>query len=195
MSDRHGELLAVLDKIKRGLEKKGTTTIRSLGKTFRCLGSYDGDRKVAGQELVAVLRENGVLLDKRETGMLAGYLDREQDGNADFEEFLAAIRGSANPRRQALIDRSYLNLDKNGNGYIDARDIRGQFNGRLHPKVRVGAMTEDMALKDFLSHFSYRHGENIITREEWNDYYQAVSHSIDSDEHFLLLMKSAWQLD
>lgn len=32
-------------------------------------------------------------------------------------------------------------------------------------------------------------------KKEWNDYYAAVSASIDNDEHFVQLMKMAWKLD
>ena len=31
--------------------------------------------------------------------------------------------------------------------------------------------------------------------QEWNDYYAAVSASIDNDEHFIQLMKAAWKLE
>ena len=35
----------------------------------------------------------------------------------------------------------------------------------------------------------------IIKLKEWNDYYAAVSASIDDDGHFVELMKIAWKLD
>jgi len=31
--------------------------------------------------------------------------------------------------------------------------------------------------------------------KEWNDYYAAVSASVDNDDHFVELMKIAWKLD
>lgn len=31
--------------------------------------------------------------------------------------------------------------------------------------------------------------------QEWNDYYSAVSASIDNDDHFVQLIKMAWKLD
>ena len=37
--------------------------------------------------------------------------------------------------------------------------------------------------------------DKMITKSEWNDYYSAVSASIDNDEHFVELMRTAWRLD
>ena len=42
-------------------------------------------------------------------------------------------------------------------------------------------------------HFKNRDGK--IQRDEWNEYYAAVSSSIDNDDHFVQLMRAAWKLD
>lgn len=48
-----------------------------------------------------------------------------------------------NPRRQAITDKAFLKFDKDGNGYIDAQDLKGVYNCNFHPKVISGEMTED----------------------------------------------------
>jgi len=58
-----------------------------------------------------------------------------------------------------------------------------------------GTMTEDQVFLEFLSSFGDKNGDGRITREEWTDYYSAVSSSIDNDDHFVQLMKTAWKLD
>ena len=37
--------------------------------------------------------------------------------------------------------------------------------------------------------------DGIVTFEEFVDYYRDVSASIDTDEYFAAMMKSAWKLD
>ena len=37
--------------------------------------------------------------------------------------------------------------------------------------------------------------EKKTNRKEWIDFYSAVSFAIDNDDHFVLLMKCAWNLD
>lgn len=61
--------------------------------------------------------------------------------------------------------------------------------------VRSGEKCEDEVFTEFLQNFGDRNLDGCITREEWNDYYAAVSASLDNDEHFVGLMKLAWRLD
>ncbi len=56
-------------------------------------------------------------------------------------------------------------------------------------------MTEDEVFTIFLQNFGDKNRDGKITKDEWNDYYAAVSSSIDSDDHFCNLMRTAWRLD
>ena len=71
-------------------------------------------------------------------------------------------------------------------------------------------MTEDQVFLEFLQSFGDVNKDGKITRQvdfmkfaifllqlykECNDYYAAVSASIDNDDHFVQLMKMAWKLD
>ena len=88
-----------------------------------------------------------------------------------------------------------MKFDKDGNGYIDASDLKGVYNCSFHPKVISGEMTEDQVFLEFLANFGDKNKDGRIERSEWADYYSAVSSSIDNDEHFVQLMKTAWKLD
>lgn len=69
------------------------------------------------------------------------------------------------------------------------------FFGYKHPKVVSGEITLDQAFDQFLKNFNDRTGAGKIDKYEWDDYYSAVSYSMDNDEHFVLLVRSVWQLD
>ena len=56
-------------------------------------------------------------------------------------------------------------------------------------------MTEDEVFTEFLQNFGDKNRDGCITKAEWNDYYAAVSSSIDDDDHFVELMKTAWGLE
>ena len=138
-----GNIISALNKVKAQLEARGSRTIRGLSRTFRALDSYDGNKKVDREEFAVGLRENGCELSKDELNCLFGYFDRDCDGTINFDEFLIGIRGELNARRQAMVDKAFLKFDKDGNGYIDANDLRGVYNASMHPKVQRGEMTED----------------------------------------------------
>ena len=90
-----------------------------------------------------------------------------------------------NAKRQAMADKAFLKFDKDGNGRIEAADLKGVYNCSFHPKVISGEMTEDQVFLEFLANFGDKNKDGRIDRQEWNDYYSAVSASIDNDEHFV----------
>eukprot|EP00831_Metopus_contortus_P017783 TRINITY_DN1751_c0_g1_i1.p1 TRINITY_DN1751_c0_g1~~TRINITY_DN1751_c0_g1_i1.p1 ORF type:complete len:200 (-),score=31.35 TRINITY_DN1751_c0_g1_i1:23-622(-) len=185
----------VLNKIREALLKRGSTSIRGLGIAFRCIDSVDRNRKADREEFRTGLADMGVSLSKPELDAIIGYLDTDGDGTINFDEFLIGIRGKPNERRQAIIDKAFLKFDKDCNGYIDANDLKGVFNGKLHPKVKSGEKTETQVFMEFLRNFGDKNKDGKIERSEWNDYYAAVSSSVDNDDHFIMLMKQAWKLD
>ena len=141
------------------------------------------------------MKETGLEITKQEAECLLSYFDTDGDGCMNFDEFLVGIRGRLNAKRQALVDKAFLKFDKDGNGCIDACDLRGIYNTSFLPKVISCEMTEDEVFLEFLQNFGDRNKDGKISREEWNEYYSAVSASIDNDDHFVQLMKTAWKLD
>ena len=93
-----------------------------------------------------------------------------------------------------MVDKAFLKFDHDGSGAIDAADLRGVYDCSFHPKVLSGETTEDEVFLEFLASFGDKNGDGKIQRDEWNEYYAAVSSSIDNDDHFVTLMKTAWKL-
>ena len=155
----------------------------------------DGNRKIDKEEFYWGLKDNGTEISKREAEILLDFLDTDNDGYVNFDEFLKGIRGAPNDKRQAFIDKAYLKFDKDGNGVINSADLAVCFNADNHPKVISGEMTVDQVFTQFLAQFGDKNGDGMISKAEWNDYYAAVSSNIDNDDHFCLLMRNAWKLD
>ena len=189
------QVLVVLDKVKSALKSRGTKTVAGLGRTFRQLDSYDGNRKVDAQEFYVGLTECGVDITQSEANELMTFFDKDGDGHVNFDEFLVGIRGQLNSRRQAIVDKAFLKFDRDGSGHIDRNDLHGVYDVSMHPKFQSGEMTEDEIFNEFLSNFGDRNGDGLIQKDEWNEYYAAISSNIDNDDHFVLLMRNAWKLD
>ena len=184
----------ILNKVKQQLQARGAKTIRGLGRTFRNFDSFDGNHKIDAQEFFSGLREIQINVTQDEANTLLAMLDTDGDGCVNFDEFLVGIRGSLNAKRQAMVDKAFLKFDADGSGVIEAADLRGVYNTSMHPKVQTGEMTEDEVFLEFLQNFGDRNRDGKITRSEWNEYYAAVSSSVDNDDHFVQLMKAAWRL-
>ena len=107
-----------------------------------------------------------------------------------------------NPFRKDLVDRAFDRLDLDKSGAIDSADIKGMFNPSKHPAVLEGRKTQDQVLQEFLETFDINHGltkpgeekEYKVTRDEFKEYYDNVSASIDSDEYFEIVINNAWNL-
>ena len=93
-----------------------------------------------------------------------------------------------------MIDEAFHKFEKDGSGIIDIRDLKGVFNDDKHPKLVSGEITQKQAFDEFSRNFNEHTGAGIIQQSEWNDYYAAVSASVEDDEHFIMLVKSTWQI-
>lgn len=157
--------------------------------------SYDGIGKINKDEFLSGLRDIGILFPKIDSEIIVQFFDKDIDGSVNFEEFLVCIRDRPSGIRQEIIDIAFKKFDKENNGLVDIRDLKGVFNASSHPKVRIGELTEDQVFDQFMSNFNDHSGEGMIDLYEWNDYYAAVSQSVNSDDHFINLVKDVWRLD
>lgn len=55
-----------MNKVKDQLNKRGTEAIRSIGKMFRQMDSYDRDNKINREEFIISLRNLGVNLNQQD---------------------------------------------------------------------------------------------------------------------------------
>ena len=82
----------MLERLREALKNRGSNTIRGLGICFRCLDSYDGNRKVDKEEFRVGMNEIGINLSKAEAEILMNYFDTDHDGTMNFDEFLVGVR-------------------------------------------------------------------------------------------------------
>jgi Ca2+-binding EF-hand superfamily protein len=79
------------------------------------------------------------------------------DGTVDYDELMRSVVGEMNNNRKALVRRAFEKIDRNGNGIIEMDDIKGVYNGKMHPDVKSGKKTEDEVLAEFLDTFELHH--------------------------------------
>ncbi|EGR27487.1 hypothetical protein IMG5_195340, partial [Ichthyophthirius multifiliis] len=105
------------------------------------------------------------------------------------------IKGQMNDNRKQYVLKAFCKFDSDNTGYIYNADIRGLYNCSNHPKVVKGEMTEEQVFVEFLQNFRESNKRNgRIEKQEWIDYYAAVSYSIQNDEHFIKLISQAWNI-
>lgn len=132
-------------------------------------------------------------MNERQTGKLFDIFDRDGSGEISYDEFLRMVRGEMNDMRKALAKKAYNIMDKDKSGTLDINDIRQTYNAKQHPDVKAGKKTEDEILSEFLDTFEDHHADikgnadsrdGKINMNEWIEYYNNVSMSIDDDAYF-----------
>lgn len=175
------------------LDRGGSGGIHSLGRCFRLMDE-DDDRRLSAEELQLGLERYGMLMSSEDAARLIAAIDRDGSGKLRLSEFLIAIRGEINQRRQKLIDMAFKVLDKTGNGTITIEDISAAYSADHDPDVMSGRIAADEALGNFLGMFDTIQKDGRVSRKEFTEYYRNVSASIDNDDYFELMIRNAWHI-
>ncbi|KAL4465956.1 hypothetical protein ABPG74_004193 [Tetrahymena malaccensis] len=187
---------------RKKLTSRGTRGILSLGRLYRIIDD-DGNRSISFNEFSKVCKDLRVGLNEQQVAQLFKLFDRDGSGSIDYDEFVRAVRGSMNKFRLDLVLAVFAKLDRNRNGVIEVDDILGVYDASKHPDVRSRKKTEEEVLGDFLDTFEQHHAiqtannkgrDKSVTVDEFVEYYNNVSASIDDDQYFEHMIRSGWKI-
>lgn len=187
-----------LEKLRNKLASRGARGILGLSKQFQIMDD-DGSHTLSLSEFLKACRDFRLDLSETEARQIFVLIDRDRSGYIDYDELLRAIRGPMNSSRRKLVEMAWDRLDKDHNNVLEIEDLRGVYSANKHPDVISGRRTEDSVLNEFLDTFDINHKLNggtdtKVSKEEFFEYYNNVSSSIDEDSYFELMMNSAWRL-
>lgn len=161
----------------------------------------DGSKNISLYEFSKACKDFKVGVNEENVPLIFDMFDTNHDGTLNIDEFLMAIRGELNDFRRSLVEQAFQSLDRDGNGYIDAEDLKDRYSAARHPDVIQGKKTEEQVLMDFIETFEIHHNirtgdarDNRVSLEEFIEYYTNVSVSIDNDEYFALMMNNSWNI-
>jgi len=100
----------------------------------------DRSKTISREEFFKACNDFGVGIHDSDKGALFSAFDR--NGTLDYEEFLRGVVGEMNQFRKNLTDKAFQILDKDGSGIIEYNDLKGVYNGKMHPEVIQGKKTE-----------------------------------------------------
>jgi Ca2+-binding EF-hand superfamily protein len=190
----------ILDKFRKACNSRGGKGIIGLARQFKIFDD-DNSKSLEFPEFTKALRDYKLDISQTELKLLFNHFDTDGNGSLNYDEFLRKIRGDMNEKRRGIVMKAFCKLDMDKSGVIDINDIKDVYNAKQHPDVIAGKKTENDILGEFLetfeSHLCLKNKskkDQSITKEEFIEYYNNISSSIDNDEYFELMMNTAWKL-
>lgn len=191
-----------IGKVREILTKRsgGVSSLKSLGLQFRLLDSDGGgalNRSELELGLDKFMRGFGVHLSKAEIEELFKLFDVDNSGNITYDEFLKGIRGTMGPERVELVKLAFAQLDQRGRGVVTLEDIARIYDVSGNPLVKAGKLSKVDALKAFMSqwHLAHKKHTDDVTLDDFLEYYDWISASIDRDDYFELMIRNAWHIE
>ena len=192
----------LLSRVRDRLKARGARGIIGIGKSFKIMDD-DNSGQLDANEFAKALSSYRISTDAKEIEAIFNTFDPDRNGKINYEEFLRGLMGEMNERRVKLVQRAFNVIDKDRSGVLDLNDIKQSYNAKKHPDVLAGKSTEEDILIEFLDTFeaafaSKNQGktrDGKVTFEEFTEYYQSVSASIENDEYFEVMMSNTWNLD
>jgi Ca2+-binding EF-hand superfamily protein len=189
-------------KFREAVARRGVRGIMSLRRSFM-IADDNNNKQIEWEEFVKLVHDYRIPLEGNEVKECFNNFDMDKSGAISYDEFCRGIVGEMNDFRVNLAKRAFKVMDKDKSGVIDINDLRGVYNAKFHPDVKSGKKTEDEVLAEFLDTFEYHFNllnsdksrDRSISTEEWMEYYNNISMSIDDDKYFELMMTNAWNLD
>lgn len=145
-------------------------------------------------ELKNGVKDYGLNMSKAELDELFACFDKDNSGTISFDEFILALRPPMSRCRLDLINKAFAKMDVTGDGVITADDLKRSYDVTQHPKFKTGEWSRERILREFLDTFQLGEKDDVVTKEEFLNYYAGVSSSIDQDVYFDYMMRQAWKL-
>ena len=190
-----------LEKITNKLKRRGIRGLMNMHKQFifTCPKlnaiNYEEFVKTLSYQRIDLLEEDYEYLFKKFS----------QETNKTLLNFPAFIRGFKkvlNETRLNAVERAFTILDVDQTENLNIDDIKLKFNAFNHPDVINGIKNEDEIITEFLDCFELNYNllttadnpdsSNLVTFEEFANFYEYVSFLYDDDNDFVQLVDGSW---
>jgi len=192
--EKEGSGDPVINKLRTQLAAKGAKGQVGIHKWFKSMDE-DGNNLLSKAEFKRAMKLLRMDLSEEQCNAFFTTLDVLSEGSINFPAFARKVTGKLNARRKRLVNMAFGVLDKDGSGQIDLEDIAVAYDVSMHPEFVTGKRTKEDILREFLDAFDVGgEKDGIVTKEEFQNYYEDVSSSIQNDDYFELMIRNAWHI-
>eukprot|EP00999_Lentomonas_sp_LEN2_P002555 NODE_437_length_1503_cov_100.899709_g405_i0.p1 GENE.NODE_437_length_1503_cov_100.899709_g405_i0~~NODE_437_length_1503_cov_100.899709_g405_i0.p1 ORF type:complete len:430 (+),score=80.88 NODE_437_length_1503_cov_100.899709_g405_i0:149-1438(+) len=183
----------IVDDVRKKLNARGGRTgFRGLTRTLRIMDD-NGNKRLDREELLNGLQTYGIHPTQDQMDNIFAFFDTDGSGQISVTEFMRGLRPPMNERRRDLVRQAFALLDVVADGLITFVDLKKNYDTAQHPDVLSGAKTDQQVLAEFMQGWD-KDGDATVTKDEFFDYYEDISASIDLDDYFELMIRNAWHI-
>lgn len=181
----------IVDSLRLQLRQQGNNGFLGLARYLRIMDSHDcGTLDFAAFYKAIKECQLPAGLTKKAVEHLFRFVDSNDTGLINCDEFMIGIRGILNTTRMDLVLLVFDKLNTDKSGLVNFVSIS------RHADVIIGSKVKNEALLEFLAYYEGMRGikNGCITLNDFESYYSNFSASIDDDDYFELIIRNTWQV-
>ena len=181
---------------------RGSRGILSLKRTFM-ITDDEGTHTLTFNNFEKYIKDYRLPLNDEEIKKIFDKFDTKKQGIINYDDLLNELLGKINDYRTDLLMKVFEKFDPEHTGNASLNEIRKNYNPNLHPEVLKGNKSSQEELSEFLDVVEYifsllnqeKAGDDVITIEEFLDFYKNISFAINDDEYFNSIVSNVWGLN
>ena len=199
---KSGSFISPIEKLQITLAKRGVRGIMGMRRAFM-IADENNNKRLELNEFKKFIHNHRIPLTEEEIKKIFVTADIDNSGTIEYEEFVRMIAGTMNERRQKVVVSAFNKLDNKGQGKIEIDILRNSFDPSRHPETISGRKSKDEVLGEFLDTLDYHFellNENdnkmrYITLNDFLEFYNYISMSIENDNAFEAMLNGVFHLD
>ena len=189
-----------LDIFRNALVNRGQKGIFIFQKI---LNLYDKNRtgEISYNKFNELLEIFNIIMSKQNINSIFQYYDYDKKGIIKYDDLIKDLIGNINQNRESIIKNVYNNFIRGEGSNISLNELKQKYKGYNHPDVKNGIKSETEVYYNFLEMIdifknyknNVKHENNdIITYEDFFDFYKEISMCIKDDKAFEDLLFHCW---
>ena len=189
-----------LEKLTLKLKMRGLRGLMNLHKQF--IFTCENLSLISLSKFVTVMKNQKLNLDNSECKQMFILFKKKDSKYLDFPKFIRQFKKPLNDKRLEAVDKAFAKLDGDSDNNIFIETIKRKYNPKGDPLFLKGKKNEEEVSTEFLDCFELNYNlltavdnqnvTNVVSFEEFANFYEYVSFLYDDDYEFIKLVNDSW---